>query len=86
MGETTRLIPIAETALTLAALEMATVGIGVAWVPESLARPRLREGVIADLSDPLQTTPLDVMAVRLAGTSGSVMNAVWDKITTYASA
>lgn len=86
MGETTRLIPIAETALTLAALEMATIGIGVAWVPESLARPRLREGVIADLSDPLQTTPLDVMAVRLAGTSGSVMNAVWDKITTYASA
>lgn len=84
LGETVRMIPIAETALTLAALEMATVGIGVAWVPESLAKPRILDGVIEDISDILQATPLDIMAVRLAGTSGSVINAVWSEIASYA--
>ncbi|UTV41807.1 LysR family transcriptional regulator (plasmid) [Ensifer adhaerens] len=80
LGGSIRTIPIAETALTLAAMEMAAAGIGVAWVPESLARPRIREGVLADVSDMLQATPLDIMAVRLSGSSGPVTNAVWSEI------
>lgn len=81
LGETIRMIPIAETALTLAALEMATVGIGVAWVPESLARQRIMDGAVVDLSETLQASPLDIVVVRLAGASGSVINAVWSEIT-----
>ncbi|MXN48622.1 LysR family transcriptional regulator [Shinella kummerowiae] len=84
LGGSIRTIPIAETALTLAALEMATAGIGVAWVPESLARPRINEGVIADVSEMLHATPLDIMAVRLSGSSGPVTNAVWSEITAAA--
>lgn len=77
----TRLIPIAETALTLAALEMAAVGIAVAWVPESLARQRIRDGLMVDLSDMLHASPLEITAVRLSGTSGPVASAVWSLIT-----
>ncbi len=84
LGGSIRMIPIAETALTLAAMEMATAGIGVAWVPESLARPRIKEGVLADVSDMLHATPLDIMAVRLSGSSGPVTNAVWSEITAAA--
>ncbi len=77
----TRLVPIVETALTLAALEMATVGIAVAWVPESLARQRIRDGLVVDLSDMLLSCPLEITAVRLLGTSGPVASAVWMQIT-----
>lgn len=80
LGGTIRLIPVAETALTLAALEMATAGIGVAWVPESLARDRIASGLVTDLSDVLHSSPLDIMAVRLSGMSGAVINAVWSEI------
>lgn len=84
LGGSIRTIPIAETALTIAALEMATAGIGVAWVPESLARQRLADGVIGDLSHTLEITPLDIMAVRLSGSSGSTTNAAWSEITAAA--
>lgn len=77
----TRFIPIVETALTLAALEMAAVGIAVAWVPESLARQQIEDGVIADLSDMLHSCPLDITAVRLSGTSGPIAGEVWSQIT-----
>lgn len=77
----TRFIPIVETALTLAALEMAAVGIAVAWVPESLARQQIKDGVIADLSEMLHSCPLDITAVRLSGTSGPIADEVWSQIT-----
>ena len=75
-----RLIPIAETALTLAALEMAAVGIAVAWVPESLARKRILGGILADLSATLPSHPLDVTAVRLFGDGGPAAASVWSQI------
>lgn len=81
LGDETRLIPIAETALTLAALEMATVGIAVAWVPESLAIQRIKDGAVIDLSTKLLSCPLEITAVRLSGTSGPVTSAVWSQIT-----
>ncbi len=72
-----RAIPRVETALTLAALEMAAVGLGVAWVPASLAEGRIASGKLADLSNSLPTCALNVTAVRLAGNSGAVEMAVW---------
>jgi DNA-binding transcriptional LysR family regulator len=70
----------AETALTLAALEMAAVGVAVAWVPGSLARPRIADGSLADLSDVLPSSPLEVTAVRLFGDAGAVANSVWAEV------
>ena len=70
----------AETALTLAALELAAVGIGVAWVPASLARARIAAGALADLSDRLPICVLSVTAVRLAGVTGPAQSAVWAQL------
>ena len=70
----------AETALTLAALELAAVGIGVAWVPASLARARIAAGALADLSDRLPVCVLSVTAVRLAGVTGTAQSAVWAQL------
>ena len=41
--------PMAETALTPAALQLALTGVAVAWVPETLARGHLRSGELVDL-------------------------------------
>lgn len=75
--------PRAETALTLASIEMATMGIGVAWVPESLALHRIKAGKLADLSDRLPSCSLEVTAVRLVGKPGRVEMAVWDRLLKY---
>lgn len=66
-----------ETALTLAALEFAEEGVGVAWVPASLAAPRVAKGRLVDLSGALPSVPLDITAVRLAGAVGPVADALW---------
>ncbi|MFT7057711.1 MAG: DNA-binding transcriptional LysR family regulator [Pseudorhodobacter sp.] len=76
----TRPIPKAETALTLAALEMAALGVAVAWVPRSLAQRRIADGTLADLSTTLPSRPLEVTAVRLFGDAGPVASSVWSEI------
>lgn len=81
-----RLAPKAETALTLAALELATVGIGVAWVPSSLASPHLDEGRLVDLSRTLPSLSLDVTAVRVAGSSGSMQSLIWQHLSSISDA
>ncbi|MBI1172523.1 LysR family transcriptional regulator [bacterium] len=75
--------PRAETALTLASIEMATMGIGVAWVPESLARDRIAAGNLTDLSDDLPSCALEVTAVRLIGKPGRAEVAVWERLRHY---
>ena len=72
--------PKAETALTLAALELAAVGVAVAWVPSSLARPRIANGTLADLSPALPSYPLEMTAVRLFGDVGRIVRSVWQEI------
>lgn len=73
--------PQAETALTLAALEMARQGIGVAWVPQSLAAQAVAEGSLSDLSAHLPAQPLDVLALRLDRAMTGVRAEVWNWIT-----
>jgi hypothetical protein len=52
----------------------------VAWVPHSLARPRIADGTLADLSASLPTYQLEVTAVRLFGSPWPVANSVWSEI------
>ncbi|NJM83204.1 MAG: LysR family transcriptional regulator [Tabrizicola sp.] len=75
-----RATPKVETALTLAALELATAGIGVAWVPSSLAASAMSDRRLVDLSDELPAFDLLMTAVRLAGTVGEVEALVWDRL------
>ncbi len=74
------LIPKAETALTLAALEMASSGVGVAWVPDSVARPHIANARLVDMSDRLPSCPLQVRALRLAGKPGPAETALWEQL------
>lgn len=78
VGHMTRIEPQVETALTLAACELALSGIGVAWVPLSLARPLIDAGRLINLSASLPACDLDVMALRLRGSAAPVAGAVWD--------
>jgi LysR family transcriptional regulator, hypochlorite-specific transcription factor HypT len=70
----------AETALTHAAIEMAAVGVAVAWVPQTLAAARIGSGGLLDLSATLPSVPLDVTAVRLLATAGPVEAEIWSLI------
>ena len=73
-------VPRAETALTMAALEMAAAGVATAWVPESLARLPIEQRRIADLSGVLPRAGLSVRAIRLKGAHGQTEAVVWDHI------
>ena len=75
-----RPVPKAETALTLAAVELAVVGVAVAWVPMSLARNRIADGTLVDLSSDLPSYWLDVTAVRLFGNPWPTSEQVWTEI------
>jgi DNA-binding transcriptional LysR family regulator len=69
--------PKVETALTLAAIEMAAIGMAVAWVPESLALERLKTGALFDLSHMMPTCDLTIVGMRLQGTPNIAEAAVW---------
>lgn len=78
VGAFCRAVPKVETALTLAALELAAQGLGVSWIPARLAATRIRDGTLIDLSTRLPAPDLDITAVRLAGPRGHADSAVWD--------
>lgn len=69
-----------ETALTLAALQFAVNAVGIAWVPESIARDSIRSGLLFDLSDVLPSTVLTVSALRLAGKHTDIEEFLWKEI------
>lgn len=71
-------LPKAETALTMAALELAAAGVALAWVPDSLARLGECLGRVADLSGVLPSCDLTVRAVRLRGTRSPAEDVIWD--------
>jgi LysR family transcriptional regulator, hypochlorite-specific transcription factor HypT len=76
----TRPVTSAETGLTLAALEMAAVGVAVAWVPASLAQARIQSGELVDLSSTLPDCALEVTAARLSGTSSAAEDLIWEQL------
>lgn len=73
-------LPKAETALTIAALEMAAAGVAIAWVPESLARNGIEQARVSDLSSILPSCNLTSRAVRLRGAHGQAEDVIWEQI------
>ena len=69
-----------ETALTLAALQFAINGVGVAWVPESVARDAIRTGLVFDLSNVLPSSELTIAALRLVGAHTPTEQGLWKEI------
>lgn len=73
-----RLNIVAETALTLAAMQMALSGVGVAWVPEALAHADLRAGRLTDLSEQFGNLDMQIVARRRYGETADRMSRIWD--------
>jgi DNA-binding transcriptional LysR family regulator len=69
-----------ETALTFAALELAANGVGVAWIPESLARGPISQGRLCDRRDTLPSASLALTALRLVGPHSPVEELVWAEV------
>lgn len=78
LGADLQAVPKVETALTLAALELASVGVGVAWVPASLARERIVQGGLADLTAVFPHCGLTITAIRLRGQKRGAEAVVWE--------
>ncbi|HEX7074748.1 MAG TPA: LysR substrate-binding domain-containing protein [Hyphomicrobiaceae bacterium] len=70
----------AETALTLAALQLALTGVGVAWVPRSLAAKDIAYGNLTELSHIFSKARLTIGAIRLAGSKSPAEQEVWNII------
>jgi DNA-binding transcriptional LysR family regulator len=75
-----QIISKAETALTLAALELAKVGLGVAWLPLALVGECVAEGKLADLSHRLGTAEVEIVASRLKGAKSPSEALLWDRL------
>lgn len=70
-----------ETALTIAALHMAAAGLGVAWVPHTLARRPIEEGQLTELSDQLPSAAMQLIARRLKGPATEQAQHIWQVLT-----
>lgn len=77
LGRVSRYLPLAETALTLAAQELALEGVGVAWVPGSLTQHRIARGELIDLSHILPSCALEVTAIRATPHGNRAFDAAW---------
>lgn len=73
----------AETALTLAGLQLAKASIGIAWVPHSLASTEIAAGKLTDLSHLFGKAGLSVTAIRIAGSKSSAEKDAWEVITSF---
>lgn len=74
----------AETALTLAAMQLALAGIGVAWLPRALAAGDIESGRLVELTSTLPQCSLDIVATRLTRSGTSAEISVWEALNTLA--
>jgi DNA-binding transcriptional LysR family regulator len=77
MPEDATAAPIAETALTLAMLQLALDEIGIAWLPLSLVAEHLVQGTLVRLDDTLPAHSLIIRMIRLSETRSNADNQVW---------
>ncbi len=67
----------AETALTTAALQFSCIGIGLAWVPLSLALPAVERKELIRLDESLPSVSMTVVAMRLDGSGHALLDSTW---------
>jgi len=71
---------VAETGLALAALHYALEGIGIGWLPRSIAMRDIEQGRLLDLSDKLPNRELHVKIVRLRKDMSELAEQAWNQI------
>lgn len=69
-----------ESALTLAVLQLALAGVGVAWIPQSLAAKEIGYGNLTELGHLFGSARLRIDAVRLSGEKSMAEQNVWTVI------
>ena len=77
-GTTT--MPIAETALTLAMMQLAQSEIGIAWLPFSLVAKPLAQADLIRLDDMLPAQTLNIKMVRLRAVQTGRNEALWQHL------
>lgn len=75
-------LPIAETALTLAMMQLALSEIGIAWLPLSLVSRSLSRGDLIRIDDMLPAQTLDIKMVRLRATQTERRETIWQHLAT----
>lgn len=75
-------LPIAETALTLAMMQLALSEIGIAWLPFSLVSRSLSRGDLIRIDDILPAQTLDIKMVRLRATQTERRETIWQHLAT----
>ena len=70
-------LPIAETALTLAMLQLVLNEIGIAWLPHSLVAGHLAQGDLVRMDDVLPAQALIIRMVRLSEAQTRQGDLIW---------
>lgn len=79
----TTILPIAETALTLAMLQLVLSKIGIAWLPFSLVETALAQGDLVRMDDALPAQTLNIQMVRLRATQTAQNEALWKHLAVH---
>lgn len=77
------LMPIAETALTLAMLQLAVSEIGIAWLPLSLVAKPLEQGDLIRVDTVLPAQILSIKMVRLRATHTERNEVIWRHLSAH---
>ncbi len=72
--------PVAETALTLAMLQLVLNDIGFAWLPRSLISGQLAQGLLNRVDDVLPAQPLTIRLIRLSELKTEQNELVWQNL------
>jgi len=75
-----QLKPVAETGFAQAALHYALEGIGVGWLPRSIASRDIEQGRLLDISDTLPDREVHVKIVRLRKDMSVLAERAWNQI------
>lgn len=70
----------AESGLALAVMHYVLEGIGVGWLPQSLAQPHLDSGALVRLDDKFPECRVQLILLRRYGTPSAKTQSVWNTI------
>ena len=73
--------PVAETGLTPAVLQFVRHGLGVGWLPRSVAHEAIARGELTDLAPDLPVAWLTVQAVRARAGGSDLVRDAWARLT-----
>ena len=73
-------LSVAETGLSPAVLQFIRQGLGMGWLPRSVAAEALARGELAPLADRLPSTVLHVRLVRARGDTSALASRAWSRL------